>query len=148
MTVEIAIDESELVNLVTNEFDKIRVPVQDAMAERFEIMVKQNIGSQDGDYRPTEWSPLSKGYAKRVGRPYATLKLTGELENSIARESSSDEASVVCSISYAAEHQYGEGKLPARPFFPIMSGEFTDIAVEQCVDAAKVKLQELLNGSA
>lgn len=149
MNVEVSIDELGLEELVNGRINEIRIPVQTAMAEVFELMVKQNIGGEYGEFRPHEWDKLSKGYAKRVKRPYATLELSGGLLGSIGAEHAED-ASTVFSIGcdYAAAHQYGEGFMPPRPFFPMTGDagdeEITPQALNEVETAARLKIEELL----
>ena len=151
MNVEVSIDDLAIDDSVRDRIDEIKIPVQQAMAEVFEVMVKLNLGEEKGEFRPAEWSPLSAKYAKRVKRPYATLVLTHELENSV-RSFATDEAGFVVSegCDYAAAHQYGDESrhLPARPFFP-MTGqrgdeEITPQAYEEVRQAAEIKINELL----
>ena len=144
MTVELEVDVSNFTQSLEQKFNEIKVPVQQAMAEVFEVMVRMNIGAEEGEYRPSEWSPLSAKYAKRVKRPYATMKLTGTMESTIKSGSDEDAGYVTCGTEYAGAHQYGEGKMPERPFFPIAGGEFTEQAKDECLSAARIKLEEVL----
>lgn len=126
MILEATIDQGSLqdaVGGIMRDFEKLKSPVEDAMAEKFFQMVRLNFGNFGID-RPIEWAPLSPAYAKRVGREHATLFLSGSLEAAIKIESNPDVSRVFVTdndVPYALAHQYGSEKknLPARPFFPI-----------------------------
>lgn len=171
MTVEVSIDEAQLQEVFNRSLESVKIPVQTAMAETFEVMVKTNIGAVGGEFRPADWPALMgdktkdggrkvpSKYAKRVGRLYATLsgkddpkrkggKVT--LEDSIDHDNF-DDYSVVYSrgCEYAAAHQYGEGKMPPRPFFPMTgeqgSEEITEQAMAELVIAAENALANELS---
>jgi phage gpG-like protein len=125
------------------EFNRIKVPCQDAMADRVYEIVDSNIGDT-GKFRPHEWAALSEKYAKRVGRTHATLHLTGELRSSVDMAKGSPEASAVFTNSpIAVYHQNGTEKMPDRPFFPIANGEVTDEAVAECLKVCEATIKDM-----
>lgn len=71
-------------------------------------------------YRSTQWSPLSKKYAKKVGNSIPTLFRSGKLFGSIKLGSPKYNSINLYSDSpYAAAQQYGYNRLPPRPFIPV-----------------------------
>lgn len=92
-------------------------------ADAFQSVVLGNMGNEYGIDRPLVWPPLSPDYAKKVGRPYATLVLSGRLRGAIWQRVGTDAATVGISnaqVPYALVHQWGGGNnIPPRPYFPI-----------------------------
>ena len=87
-----------------------------------------------GTNRPRVWPPLSKDYARKVKRDYATLDVSGELKNSITVEVA--ETSIVATDEKASYHQLGEGYNKERPFFPISKdGELTEYCQQRITEA-------------
>lgn len=123
-----------------------------AMAARFKFLCLQNLGATGTD-RPHAWKPLTKPYAARVGRAYATLDLNGRLMRSIRVRVSDDESSVYVDPDdciYAARHQWGDdgGKpMPARPFFPMTDAGLTPQAEAEVIQAAQDMLTKSLAGN-
>ena len=114
------------------------------MAGRFREIVMENFG-ETGTDRPEEWPALSPKYAKRVGREEATLFVTGTLMNSVEIDPYNPDAAVVSTkCSYAMAHQYGEGNMPKRPFFPMTDLELTPYAEQQVMEAAQHEAERLL----
>lgn len=133
----VAAELGEQVASLLNDPD-VRMYVQEAMALRLKQLVQDNLGIVGRD-RPKEWAPLNKRYAKRVMRPYATLYVSGQLSRSIKHASYPDYAIVYqdyADCPYGEVHQDGEGKMPERPFFPIVNGELTPMAQYELFDAA------------
>lgn len=98
-----------------------------AMAEEFALVTKQNFGPT-GRSRPSKWAPLSIRYrrwkARKVGSSYADLIFSGNLKRSVRWEATNDNFSTVTvgeGIPYAATHQHGTSKIPARPFVPMVN---------------------------
>lgn len=148
MRFELSIDGNELENLIEQEFNRVKVPIQAAMANRCASIIHNNFGTS-GEDRPTEWPILSANYAKEFhdGNRIPTLQLKGDLQSSVEiDENSFDAASVFTNNKYALQHQNGDDSknLPARPFFPIINGELTDYTAAECVDAAKRELEKQL----
>lgn len=115
--------------------------VHEAMGSAFHTIVLQNFGDSGVD-RPTAWPALSPRYAKRVKRSHATLVLSGELMRSVKSEATSDHAHIWSDTEYSAAHQFGEGRMPERPFFPIQGDSLTDYAEQQIVEAVQRTLAD------
>jgi len=143
------IDVNALGNAIDETFNRVRIPVQAAMAETCFDVTINNFG-MSGEDRPVEWEALRDDkYARKVGRDYATLNLTGELEKSVTFDASNpDYAEVFLSNPpvYAAAHQWGESGMPERPFLPIQKDTetLTPYTEGKCLDAANKALQEAL----
>jgi len=121
-----------------------------AMGAEFKMMCVENLG-ETGTTRPDTWPALSEDYAKKVKRDYATLYVTGNLHRSIKMNVFSDYARVYVDPSdcwYAEYHQFGVGKMPPRPFFPINGdGDITPMAFERVHNAAERMLEATLTGT-
>ena len=148
MTFELDINELSLGGLVEEVFEKIRVPVQAAMAGKFRELVIQNFGEAGTD-RPFEWDALrSEKYARKVGRDYATLYVDGKIMDSIEVDPyNKDASSVFTNCEYASTHQWGDESrnIAARPFFPMSKeGFITPDAMNAVTDAAARELERLL----
>jgi len=107
--------------------ESLRVPVQQEMAARLQDITQNNFGL-DGEDRPSEWQPLSIGYARTAHGGDTTPKeiLSGDMLDSIRVEDTSPEfARVFTDMDYAATQQWGGGEwnTPARPFFPLFGSE-------------------------
>lgn len=115
------------------------------MGAALKLDTVQNFGITGTD-RPSNWKPLSIRYSKRVGRKSATLDLTGELMRSIrVGQPDGNSISVYTEDPKAAYHQFGEGKNPLRPFFPITpSGDLTPRARNRVETAAQLEAQRIL----
>jgi len=114
--------------------EALKEPVQQRMSEVMHTIILDNFGST-GLMRPWDWQALSPKYAKKVGRAFATLVVTGALRETVRRDDSKHEASeVVMSntglVPYALAHHHGNpgnfgwtqpgsGELPARRVFPL-----------------------------
>lgn len=72
------------------------------------------------------WAPLSlRTQRARKGRRAGGQPLldTGRLRASITSNPSASAVTVgTSSVAYAATHQFGRGKIPARPYMPIQGG--------------------------
>jgi phage gpG-like protein len=152
MNIEATIDEASLKSAtdgVTRDFEKLQVPVQNAMAEKFFQIVRLNFGNFGID-RPIEWPPLSPAYAKKVGREHATLFVSGALEAAVKTDSSPESSRVYVSdsdVSYATSHQWGvpSRNLPARPFFPVdAQGDVTPFTFQEVQQSAQDEVARLL----
>lgn len=74
--------------------------------------------------RPEGWRPLSSSTLQRrkqEGRGSAILMKTGELSRSPRIGQVTSSVTVVSDRKYAAYHQLGTKRMPARPFFPFMA---------------------------
>lgn len=112
-------DRRELLGRIGNE---VEAQTQNRLAE--------TEGSPDG--KP--WQELAEKtkryYAKKFpGLRKSILNLTGGLQDSI--ESQVDDWSVLVGATkvYAATHQFGRGKIPARPYLGISTSNADDIMV-------------------
>lgn len=116
------------------------------VGERFAEAAKENIGHSGPD-RPTRWKSLSSKYAKRVKRPYATLKVSGALQDSIHSQTPTESSvTVVADSDYAAVHQLGGGNnIPERPYFPVTaSGQLTAKAEAELTAIVESEISRLL----
>lgn len=150
MNFEISFDLSDLENSKFLD-DRDIVRIQGAMAERFFEITRNNFGFS-GEDRPIEWEPLKdEKYAKKVGRDYASLFLTGDLESSINIDTSQVSGAVVWiddGQPYAQVHQWGyeEGGIPARPFFPMFpDGSFTSYTFNEVTQAAEIEFNKIVS---
>lgn len=119
------------------------------MAGEFLELTRQNFGEAGLD-RPQEWPELSKKYAKRVGRSYATLFLHGDLFESFQINNAYQFSEVFSESPYAEAHQFGTDTLPARGFMPILNDKeseeavLTDQAQSKCIEAAQRAIENAL----
>jgi phage gpG-like protein len=130
-----------------------------AMAARFKMICVQNLG-EGGIDRPVQWKSLSDRYAKRVNRSFATLdtdigkspyngrRPTGTLSRSIRINVGNDSAVIYVDpeeVPYAYDHQFGEGHMPARPFFPMTEIGLTPYAEQELIAVAEEILESALS---
>lgn len=149
MNVTVNISEAELSRFGNELFlmsQEWLTPVQMAMAEAFYDVVQNNFG-EAGEDRPVEWEMLSPAYSKRVGRPHATLEVTGALREGVHFDAGPERGFVSVNdsmVAYATVHQYGGGNnIPARPYFPIDgAGNVTEYTRNKVEAAAVEALQE------
>lgn len=124
--------------------DVARRQILGAMGTELIKIAEENIGKTGID-RPATWPPLSKPYAKRVKRDYATLYLTGALYRSSTLRVTPDVATVTYEDTKASLHQDGTEKMPRRPFLPFNSaGQLTPYARRRIENAANLALQSLI----
>lgn len=128
----------------------------EVMGERLLWITRQNFGAT-GIARPSEWSELSSAYARRVKRAYATLDSEegggghGALFRSMRKQVSDDHVTVSAgeneATEYASAHQYGEGHMPLRPYFPITGDKdnekLTPHAEHELIAAAESELERI-----
>lgn len=145
-------------NRLATRIEEVKQPVQGAMAEKYFEIVRSNFG-QFGVDRPIEWAPLSdrsaigREYIKKVGRTYATLFVTGQMESSVGFEANEERGRVFVDNSicdYAVQHQDGDPSrnLPPRPFFPLENdGSTTQFTQEKVTEAAREELNRLIGSS-
>lgn len=154
MNINLDITNSELNAMaadVKRRVEEVRPGVQAKMAVAFQEMVFANFGPT-GSYRPNEWPPLSPAYAKKVGRTYATLYVSGRLMNGVLLDASNspDSMRVVAedsNVPYATVHQYGGGNnIPRRGYFPMTADDEPTVEAQAVVlEAARAALLEALN---
>lgn len=147
MVIELDISTSDLAEQIRARFEEVKVPIQAAMAGRFREIVLQNFG-ETGTDRPVEWEALrSKRYAKKVGRDYATLYVSGKLMDSVKIDPYNQDGAVVSTdCKYANTHQWGDESrnIAERPFFPITKeGNITPYAESQVIEAAQNEVSRL-----
>ncbi len=74
-----------------------------------------------------KWKPLAESTKRRKKRhkrgQMKILHDTGALRRSIAYEAGNDSVKVGSVLKYARTHQFGRGKIPARPFLGVTEGE-------------------------
>ncbi len=154
MMIEATMDQSEVNALSEHVQDQIEfaaMRVQAAMAAAYVDVIASNLGPWGID-RPFPWEPLSPGYAKKVGRKFATLYDTGAMARAVKTDNSKAYASEVSisdgDVPYATAHQYGypPNNLPARPYFPFnpQTGETTPFTLELVRQAAEDELASTL----
>jgi phage gpG-like protein len=143
---ELEISEDELRQMAGNverQLWMVKSDAQLAMAEAFERVTLANFGATGID-RPMSWQPLSPAYARKVGRTYATLEVSGTLKAAIKVDNSDLDHSKVsvsnADVPYATAHHFGNerGNLPQRPYFPIDdNGNLTPFTEAEVVEAAR-----------
>lgn len=144
-------DAAAFADSIYEQFESVRQDVQGAMGECFFEIVRSNFGKFGID-RPISWIPLTPDYAKRVGRDYATLFVSGALESAIQLDNSEPDFCRVSvsddDVPYATVHQFGGGNnVPARPYFPIDSAGYpTPYAQGEVTNAAMSALAWALKG--
>ena len=151
MTFEIEISQEELNAMgmhVQSQLWSLKSNAQLAMAMALQDVVFANFG-QTGIDRPEPWAPLSPRYAKKVGRTFATLEVSGDLKNQVRIDDTDlDKTRVYANnseVPYVLAHQFGyeQNNLPARPFFPITAdGELTDFSQREIHAAALKSIEE------
>ena len=106
-----------------------------AVGEVVKECTLENFGPS-GTNRPKIWEPLSKDYARKVKREYATLEVTGALKSSVEVEPpSADSITITATDDKASYHQLGEGRNKERPFFPISAdGDLTGYCQNHIAD--------------
>lgn len=165
-TINVSINITVNVNInlepVARALEGLRQPVQEAMADGMFGIVEANFGST-GLMRPWDWQPLSQAYAKKVGRSFATLHVTGALKSTLQKDASDPDSAKVSMgnnglVRYALAHHHGNpgnfgwtqpgsGELPARRVFPIdeadnVTPEAVRIVVRKAKDAVKEALKQ------
>lgn len=135
---------------VKNRIKDAQGKTEFAMAETFLNCVLDNFGAT-GRFRPwSGWPPLSPAYAKKVGRTYATLEVSGRLKESVLIELEGRNFAVTADdarVPYSTVHQFGGGNnIPQREYFPIFDDGTPYRQVQDLVEeAAQRKLEELLS---
>jgi phage gpG-like protein len=142
------IDSQDLQNQIMAKIMRVRPRLLTAMRDRFYDITIANFGIMGPD-RPRPWDFLTPGYAKKVGRPYATLEVSGRLKASIMKGGVDGESTTVSvsnsSVPYATIHQRGGGNIPARPYFPVdKSGKVMRWTQSEVTAAAQDELRRAL----
>ena len=76
----------------------------------------------------SKWKPLSPSRVKQRRKRHKSgnmkiLQDTGELRRSIAYEANEHSVRIGSKLKYAHTHQFGRGKIPARPFLGVTDKE-------------------------
>lgn len=73
----------------------------------------------------TKKGKLSAQGSRTLAAGFQILNDTGDLKNSISAQvdAGGNGVTVGTNIDYAATHQFGRGRIPARPFMPIRNGQ-------------------------
>lgn len=117
--------------------------VENEMAGRYRQVVAANFGASGID-RPSPWPALSPGYAKKVGRSYATLLVGGALLQAVRVDGNKVSVSDA-EVPYATSHQFGGSRAVARPYFPMNDdGSPTDYIKLQMNQVAQQALNRIL----
>ena len=132
-------------------FNRMTAQAQKAMTEAYYAVVQANFGPTGWD-RPWEWAPLSdrsavgRAYIQQVGRTYATLHLTGAMQNAVKMDPETGTVSLSDSdVPYATRHHNGAWPLPPRRVFPMRAdGKATQRTLELVTQAAQVGVQAAL----
>jgi len=94
----------------------------------------------DEEGRPLRWAPLAPRYAawkaRRFGAGLRILERTGALRRSISTRVEGNAIVASTDVPYAAFHQFGTRRLPARPFLVL-----TDADKEAAAQAAADSLR-------
>lgn len=158
MTATVTISEASLAaaaGSVRRAVESVKPKVLKAMSDRCCEIVRANFGIAGPD-RPWAWEPLSYEYAKKVGRTYASLEVSGALKASLMQggfEGDSTEVSMSdSSVSYTSAHHDGRPRgnrrhpgLPGRRVMPVgEDGKVLDWTKQQVVEAAEQALREVL----
>lgn len=106
-------------------------------------MIKQTIQNFEYERSPdgVKWKPLSPSTIKRrmkrskKGR-FKILQDTGELRRSIAYKAFKNKVIFGSNLVYAATHQFGRGKIPARSFLGV-----TDENKQKALSMLKIYLK-------
>lgn len=74
------------------------------------------------------WKPLSPAYAARKPRHKAKpLTLSGVLRGTLVKRADPNSLRVGTPMIYGATHQFGRGKIPARPFLGLSESDRADL---------------------
>lgn len=144
----------QIENRIASRFDGIARSTEDlrpawpAIAEEFYRIEEEHFSSQ-GARSGNQWQELSPKYAqwKSVNYPgQPILQRTGNLKRSLTGQDDPnaiydpqpDSLTLGTSLSYAAYHQAGEGKLPQRPPIELREEDFQKLG-----DIARDELQDI-----
>lgn len=111
------------VKIDTSKFDRMMADLPDHLAAARrralsgiaqEVKTMSVLSFRSEQHRPSPWAP------RKSGGKHPLLIRSGKLRQSIAWRLEGDDLAVVYSDSrYAAYHQHGTKRMPARPFFPV-----------------------------
>jgi phage gpG-like protein len=115
--------------------------VHERVASALHSHTLKNLGDEGID-RPHQWEELRSNWKKVVNRTHATLYWKGNLARSIQHDGLVEYAIVFSDSPYAAAHQFGEGKMPERPFLPMVGDNLTAMAEAVAIEAVESALAE------
>lgn len=86
----------------------------------------------DEEGRPVRWAPLAARYAaykaRRFGSGLRILERSGGLRRSITTRLEAGALVASSGVPYAAFHQFGTRRLPARPFLALTESDTEEVA--------------------
>ena len=158
MTTTLTITQADLGNFtagIERTIAKHQNKIVGAMQDKLFECIMGNFGPTGFD-RPWPWYPLSAKYAKRVGRSYATMFVSGALAGAVNKsgvENGTASVSLDLGLEYAGAHHYGrpDGNrkhpgTPARRVMPVDSNdEVTPATFLAVQEAARDALREALS---
>lgn len=129
MTIDVTIDDAELkaelrkladkINNLTPFFADVGETLLNSTRERFRSMT-----DPDG----TPWAPLSPAYqAQKPKNKNLILTLNGFLRGTLTKQATRDSLRIGSPLDYAAKHQFGSGRIPARPFLGLSEEDRSDL---------------------
>jgi len=113
--------------------DELRRRMVQGMATVVESMAVRAF--DEPGLRPQAWPARKKSKAT-----HPLLIKSGNLRQGIFSKVEGDHAKIGSPAAYAARHQLGskDGRIPARPFFPVLEDQLTGNAQEQIKDVVDV----------
>ena len=152
MTITVQVNQASLAaatERIAKSLEDAKGAVQQKMASVFRDCVFANFGGAER-FVVAPYAPLSPSYARKVGRSYATLEVSGKLKGAIYTGISDDGAATVsvdnATVPYATIHQRGGRNMPARPYFPVLEdGTVLPEVEEMVIQAAREELQRILS---
>jgi len=107
-------------------------PVMQGRAQALELMTKRDVFNAEQSPLGKKWRPLKPetAEAKRRGST-KILTDTGALQNSVHALGTKTGVRVGVSgapATYGPTHQFGRGKVPARPFLPLAPSGLVDLS--------------------
>ncbi len=97
----------------------------DSIAAEVASQTQRRISTEKTSPEGVPWKAWSTRYAAKRGAGKSLLMNEGNLVDDIQFQVSGNEAIVGSSLIYAATHQMGRGKIPARPFLGISESNET-----------------------
>ena len=148
MNITATFDADKFEQDIIAKVESVRLHTIEAMTATVYDIVMMNFGPTGVD-RPLPWAPLSNRapyfYANKVGRPFATLRVTGAMEQAVRHSVTPEAGSVSLSdddCSYATKHHFGTDILPIRRVFPInLDDTITDYTESAVIAAAATALE-------
>jgi phage gpG-like protein len=147
MQVTLQVQSTDAFDQIAKRLQEAKGAVQQKMASVFREAVWSNFGGAER-FVVAPYAPLSPSYARKVGRSYATLEVSGKLKGAIYTGISDEDAATVSveGIDYAASHQFGNKNMPRRPFFPLTEdGEVLSEVEEIVTQAARDEMFKILS---